>query len=90
MQAHEFPVVSEIKREDLCNIVTFEDKEYEDSRKCWNSLINKYPLAIVQPTSSTEISKLLTICQKHKQKATIKGGGKSSFIFQKEKLKFNF
>ena len=48
---------------------------YDLARRCWNGLVDRYPLCIVEAESKQQISDCLRVCYNAKQKLTIRGGG---------------
>ena len=71
-------VVDALLHELGCEVVIIVgDHRYEEARKCWNGLIDRRPVCIVQADSEEVIQKCIEICVAYQVIMTVRGGGHS-------------
>lgn len=51
------------------------DKEYEDTRKVWNGMIDRKPSMIAKCSDTEDIQIALKFADKHKMRVSVRGGG---------------
>ncbi|MEM9955475.1 MAG: FAD-binding oxidoreductase [Chloroflexota bacterium] len=51
------------------------DAEYEESRKIWNGMIDKYPAIIVRPTNTDDVALTIKFAQENDMVLSVRGGG---------------
>lgn len=51
------------------------DMEYEQARKVWNGMIDRYPALIVRPTTASGVAKAITFARTHALRISVRGGG---------------
>ena len=51
------------------------DQGYDEGRKTWNGLYDKFPAAIAYCTSSTEVAQAVNFAREHQVKLAVRGGG---------------
>jgi FAD/FMN-containing dehydrogenase len=63
-------------REEVRGQVILEgDREYESSRKIWNGMIDKRPLAIIKCSGNADVIKAVNFARTNNIKVSVKGGG---------------
>lgn len=56
-------------------IVTRDSKEYDNVRKIWNNMIDRYPSVIIQCHGSADVSQCIKIATEHNINFSIRSGG---------------
>jgi FAD/FMN-containing dehydrogenase len=56
-------------------IVTSSHPAYDETRRVWNGMIDRRPLLIVHPESTSEVAAAIAFARKHDLELSVKGGG---------------
>ncbi len=56
-------------------IVTSSHPAYDDARRVWNGMIDRRPLLIVHPESTSEVAAAIAFAREHDLELSVKGGG---------------
>src|SRR6478609_2489124 len=56
-------------------LITRSHAAYEDARRVWNGMIDRRPLLIAQPESTSEVAAAVRFAREHGLPLSVKGGG---------------
>lgn len=56
-------------------IITPDSAEYEDARKVWNGMIDRYPALIVRPDSAKAVAEAVNFARENNLLISVRGGG---------------
>lgn len=65
----------EVKKKFQDQLILPDDASYEEARKAWNGLYDKYPAAIAKCKNSFEVQDAINFGKEHKLELAVRGGG---------------
>jgi FAD/FMN-containing dehydrogenase len=67
--------ISSFKKKFSGQLLTKDDKDYNEVRSIWNGMINKHPALIARCKNSTDVSLAVKFARNHNLLTSIRGGG---------------
>ncbi len=61
-----------------CQVLAADNPAFDQARRVWNGMIDRWPSAIVRATSIAEVMRTVRFCREQGIKASVRGGGHSA------------
>lgn len=65
----------ELRREISADVITPDSVGYDETRRVWNGMIDRRPLAVVRAMSPADIAPVVAFAQEHTLPLAVRGGG---------------
>ncbi len=68
-------VLDSLRRDVVGSVVLADDPGYDEARRVWNGMIDRYPSVVVQAASSADIAPAIEFVRNHGLPIAVRGGG---------------